>query len=52
MLCKKCGTEMYKDSYKEQEEEGDLSVKMVFKCPNPQCVGYGYNKAIAEEKAK
>lgn len=49
MICKICKTELCKDSYKEFEtEDGNIEVKMVFKCPNKQCSAYGYKKAETE----
>lgn len=40
MKCKKCGTEMLRDGF----IEGEMTKTFFYKCPNPNCVNYGYKK--------
>ena len=45
MKCRKCQTEMFRDSVKEEEER-----KIAFyKCPNPKCERFGYKDDKGEK---
>ena len=43
MKCKKCNTEMLRDKV----IEGDMTKTFFYKCPNPKCENYGYEKEAA-----
>lgn len=48
MKCKECNTEMFIDSTNIVE----YSETFIYKCPNPQCVNYGYREGRGENESE